>query len=424
MSKLTKLLFRPHRFFADIGSGRRPAPAAPAESGRPAPGPSTLTVPLGGEPPRDPAWVPPSAALGLYEACLHSGEGPDGLSHLMMWIPHLLEAGISFYVLVRDPKLQALVRQTYGDLAVLCAKGPLEVEDIFRAQPLLRAVFYPSNTGNNIHLLRFNHLTHIFLGHGDSDKSGSAHKFFRVYDEVWIAGQAHRDRFVNAGFSMEGIRFIEVGRPGSRALLQAKAAAGAARWQAGEPKSFLYLPTWEGTYAEQDYSSMAIANLLADRIGALPQTRLAVKFHPSSGKRLALYRGIDEAVRGEMRKRGREGMCWVADRMEPLPSCILRANMFICDISAVITECLAGDGPIFTYLPRDRPIITSASRMQTAEFTYTFSSVDELLARIAALDRDGDVLAEARGRAREYFLGATATLAGAFTAAVRRVAGR
>ena len=45
------------------------------------------------------------------------------------------------------------------------------------------------------------------------DKSASAHKFFRVYDEIWVAGQAHIDRFKNAGFNTAHIDFVKVGAP-------------------------------------------------------------------------------------------------------------------------------------------------------------------------------------------------------------------
>lgn len=414
MSKLSKLIFRPRQFFADKNK-KKTLPAAGKPPSKP---PQSKPVSLAGPT----LLVPPASVMSLYRVVLHTGEGKDGLSHIAMWVPHLIESGVPFYVMTRDLELYNLACKTFINVHFCYAKGPMEVERAILMQPTLRAVMYPSNTGNNIHFLRFNHLTHVFLGHGDSDKSGSAHKFFRAYDEVWVAGQAHHDRFVNAGFDISGMEFCEVGRPGSRPALRSTSnAARAADLAKPATVNFLYLPTWEGVYAEQDYSSTALANQILTRVAKIGST-VAVKFHPVMGKRAVHLKNLDAKIQSELGVLGLDAQVSVIERMAPLQSAILRANAYICDISAVVTECLAGQGPIFVYIPNDRPIITSQSKMGYQDFAYTFSSVDELIEKIALVAAKGDTLKKARADALEYLLGAKATLEQAFEKNVQRFA--
>jgi len=43
--------------------------------------------------------------------------------------------------------------------------------------------------------------------------------------------------------------------------------------------------------------------------------------------------------------------CNVINKHETVNNCILNSNIFICDISAVVSECLSSNAPIFLYIP-------------------------------------------------------------------------
>ena len=73
------------------------------------------------------------------------------------------------------------------------------------------------NVGKNIHMLRIRGLRGVFVGHGDSDKEASFNPFTKVYDEVWVAGQAGRDRYIRAQVGVRDENVYEVGRPSSAA---------------------------------------------------------------------------------------------------------------------------------------------------------------------------------------------------------------
>ena len=76
--------------------------------------------------------------------------------------------------------------------------------------------------GKNIHWLRNVNNTHIFIGHGDSDKDGSAHNLMKCYDHMMVAGEAHIDRMRAAGIEMPDEYYIKVGRPQLELFLSGK----------------------------------------------------------------------------------------------------------------------------------------------------------------------------------------------------------
>lgn len=44
--------------------------------------------------------------------------------------------------------------------------------------------------------------------------------FFRAYDENWVAGEAHIDRMLNAGFNLNGLKHLKTGRPNLLGILK------------------------------------------------------------------------------------------------------------------------------------------------------------------------------------------------------------
>lgn len=351
---------------------------------------------------------------------LHSGEGDTGQHHMRMWIPCLEESGVSFAVLTRNPKLYNYVRQTYPDVSVALATTPEHVETVVKSLSMARAVLYPSNTGNNTHILRFNHLTHVFVGHGDSDKSASAHKFFRAYDQIWVAGDAHIDRFRNAGFDLGHLKFVKVGRP---TLFNAVSSSEKTPWISRfDRPNVMYLPTWEGVYEEQSYSSLALApELLTEALRAVNGVGF-FKLHPQTGMRKPLYKSAEGAIVRHVANHNLEIQS--VDRRATVESIITSANIFICDISAVITDCLAANAPIFVYRPRHQALKVSESNMQLDQYAYMFSDANELREGLTKLMTEGDTLSQRREEAQQYLMGKHEILENRFSKELRTIANR
>lgn len=346
---------------------------------------------------------------------LHTGASlkGGGVDHVRTWIPAFEATGIEYVVVARSMDVYERLCAEYPDVPVSLVKDSADVDTLLHAFPSLRGFFYVANTANNNLFLRCSGGRHVFLGHGDSDKSSSMNRAFKAYDEIYVAGQAHIDRFANAEFDTSGMSFRIVGRPDSRRLL-AHADAPAA-----PPARVVYLPTWEGYCAEQDYSSLAIAGDLlaaAHRVSGLPVTG---KLHPLTGAARPEFKDIEGDL---MRASGlpRAALDF-AGRHGKLTDLLGADAVYVCDISAAVSECLMLGRPIFVYLPPDRGIRVVSGRLAHADYAYTFGSAEEFAAKLERVLGGDDPLAAARRQAREYFVSPGATRDGAFEDALREL---
>ena len=153
-----------------------------------------------------------SGSLYYSKIAIHTGEGAAAKEHLKLWIPILKKMEYEFCIITRTLTAFNQCITNYSNLNIIYAKSPQDIEKILENLNL-KVIFYLSNTGNNLHICRFNKYKHIFLGHGDSNKTASAHNGFKLYDEVWVSGQAHIDRFKNNNINMEGTKIKIIGQP-------------------------------------------------------------------------------------------------------------------------------------------------------------------------------------------------------------------
>ncbi len=376
----------------------------------------------------------------LKSSCfiLHVSEGAESLHHLDVWLPVFKKFEEELVIVIRTKQLYERIVQERPDTRVVYIKNGRNAEWLVKNSPLLKAVFYVSNTGTNVHFLRHTHLRHVFIGHGDSEKVASCSKYFRSYDEVWVAGLAHIDRFRNAGFDCSSIKFRVVGRPIARMLV--KQSVGSPSGQ------FLYLPTWEGYQDEQNYSSVLLIEKAMPRILAITGLDACVKFHPFNGKEDETLKEVEKRLRdgivhdavpssgspnsfggnqlnqvslqsnvykfslpldnpeGEMRP-ARQPRVRVAERTESATELMEHADFLVGDISSVISDFLVTGKPIFLFLPANRDVGMSSSSVPLDHYCYIYSDADELVDLIEKVIHKGDdYLQASRLAARSYFV--------------------
>src|SRR5699024_3013673 len=92
-----------------------------------------------------------------------------------------------------------------GDLPALFLPTGPDVE--YFKVPTIKLALYPTNIAKNNHLIRVPGVFDVFIGHGDSDKAGSVNPLSKIYDEIWVAGPAGRDRYLHAGVVIPSNRF-------------------------------------------------------------------------------------------------------------------------------------------------------------------------------------------------------------------------
>ncbi|MCT2590891.1 hypothetical protein LHJ74_13385 [Streptomyces sp. N2-109] len=194
-----------------------------------------------------------------------------------MWLETMEKLEGRPLVIVRE-------RHTLNDLgstAVPVACVPSAVHLMNMDLTMVRVALYPANVGKNIHMLRVPTMKHVFIGHGDSDKIASVNPYSKVYDEVWSAGKAGRDRYELAGVGVRDDSIVEVGRP-------QLAPIRGARHRAPEViPTVLYAPTWEGWTDDPGNTSILLAgeNIVRRLVEAPRPVRVLYKPHPFTGTR-------------------------------------------------------------------------------------------------------------------------------------------
>ena len=142
----------------------------------------------------------------------------------------------------------------------------------------LRAAFYVNASSGNGTLVRFQHMTHVYLGHGDSDKPPSYNPTHAMYDLIFAAGPAATRRYAAHGVSIPLEKFRIVGRPQVEDVVRSDRPIAEISSQ-----TVLYAPTWRGHVEETRLSSLPtgeriVAALLARGArGHLPAAPLQLR---------------------------------------------------------------------------------------------------------------------------------------------------
>ncbi len=419
MSKITKLLTNPNLFFMDFFKKRLQKSKVNALKSKKILHDSSIKKPVS----RATSTLIPEMGGGNINSftkithLLHTGEGVTCAFHLEQWVNEFISSDEKFAILTRNMGMYQWAAKQYHYLDVIYAKTAIDVENALNNLPALKAIYYFSNTGNLIHTLRYNIYQHIFLGHGDSDKAASAHKFFRVYDEIWVAGQAHIDRFKNAKFNIGHMKFVKVGRP---TLTQIVKNSVANLGTQKDIRTLTYFPTWEGAYEENNYSSAHLSVVLLSELQSKLGCNITAKYHPLMASRDKSLDTIASTLTQTFVDK--PFALEIADKAVPVEKLIVNSDVFICDISAVVSECISSLRPIFIYIASDRNIITSTSDMQYSDYAYPFSSVPQLMELInEVLIKGNDYLAEARYKALDYLLSINETISNEFTNQLKRI---
>lgn len=248
--------------------------------------------------------------------------------------------------------------------------------------PSIRVVLYPTNVVRNNEMVRIPGPLHCFIGHGDSDKVGSFSPLNRMYDEIWVAGEAAIDRYraVDEGIDLTALR--AVGRPQLAEIRRADPAE-----QHRGRLTVLYAPTWEGFFDEADYSSVAA---MGERIveGALAAgARVLFKPHPLTGHRLPEAARARTAIEARITRIG-DGSTLVPNTPNALYAAFNEADVLITDISSVITDFLASRKPY---------IVTNRRDLPPDQFTTAFPSAGAAVLLGSRLTELPDALADAQG---------------------------
>ncbi|MEU8751366.1 hypothetical protein AB0C88_12825 [Streptomyces chartreusis] len=209
------------------------------------------------------------------ETVLYFSGSKDSVYQVNMWLETMEQLDSKPLIILRERAILNNLAPT--TVPVICVPGGVHLMNLDLTN--VRVALYAANVGKNIHLLRVPTMKHVFIGHGDSDKLASVNPYSKVYDEVWTAGRAGRDRYAIADVGVRDDDIVEVGRP------QLAPIQGWNGVPEGRIPTVLYAPTWEGWDGNPGNTSIVLAgeNIVEQLVKADPPVRVLYKPHPFTG---------------------------------------------------------------------------------------------------------------------------------------------
>ncbi|MFH9391842.1 hypothetical protein [Streptomyces sp. NPDC017556] len=215
-----------------------------------------------------------------------------------MWLETMARVEGRPLIIMRERGLVPQLAET--SVPVLCVPAGTHLMNLDLST--VRVCLYPANVGKNIHILRVPTMKHVFIGHGDSDKLASVNPYSKVYDEVWTAGRAGRDRYALADVGVLDQDIVEVGRP---QLEPIRSWTGAVK---NPIPTVLYAPTWEGWDDNPGNTSLLLAgeNIVRRLLNAADPVRIIYKPHPFTGIRSGKAKAVNARIRAMLEKAAAE----------------------------------------------------------------------------------------------------------------------
>jgi hypothetical protein len=310
--------------------------------------------------------------------------------HIGMWSPWIERAGVPWVIVARTPAL-------FHQLAEMYPQTPIVQGDIPAS---VTGALYSHGAAANADFIQASSATHVFLGHGDSDKPLSASERVLQYDLVAVAGQAAIDRFAAAGLDLPAERIRVIGRP------QTEGIARGARRTPVRP-TVLYAPTWRHADDTLNVSSLAVADRI---VQALLDRGCTVAFRrhfagQNHAEAETMIVRVNELLMAD-HERTRRPHSWGAEAMErPLVDAFNAADAMVSDVSGIVVDFMASAKPLVMYAATFTDADAFRAAHPTAQAAYV---IDRDLTRLdAALDAalGKDPLAAVRAERADHYLG-------------------
>jgi CDP-glycerol:poly(glycerophosphate) glycerophosphotransferase len=286
------------------------------------------------------------------EVLVHLSGGLADTYQINVWLETLEQLDQRVLLLLRNPDMFEAMAPT--TLPAACVRSGTDLMSLDLSAATV--VLFPANVGSNLHVLRLPSLMSAFIGHGDSDKSASVNPYGKVYDELWVAGEAGASRWRRAGVGIHEDQLVKVGRP------QIAAVEVRAPREPGARPTLLYAPTWEGWNAAQNYCSVSVigTQLIEAALAHPAGIRVIYKPHPMLGRRdpkvLAAHSRL---VRLLTAAGGGHEVVTAGGRA--LFDCFNASDALATDISSVVSDYLASEKPyaVFNFSGADATAFTA-----------------------------------------------------------------
>jgi CDP-glycerol glycerophosphotransferase (TagB/SpsB family) len=361
--------------------------------------------------------VPRAVAAYTPEFVVYTSRPDDASYQVMMWLSYLKRAGLRFIIIARNTvPAAALAEQT--DVPVVEVRGIADLDAL--VVPSLKAAFYVNASSGNGALVRFQHLTHIYLGHGDSDKPPSYNPTHAMYDQIFAAGRAATRRYAAHGVRIPAEKFTIVGRPQVENVKQSTTPIAVV-----PQPTVLYAPTWRGHVEETMLYSLPVGERIVSALLARGAT-VIFRPHPFSydfPEDAAAIARMSSLLEDDRRKTGRPHL-WgaAAEKDRSILDCINDSDAMVSDVSSVVSDYLFSGKPFaMIAVPAEPQAFVAEYPVARASYVVRadLADLDGQLERMLG----ADPLAGQRADIRADYLGdfPAANYASGFVDAVRHV---
>ncbi|QXQ08936.1 CDP-glycerol glycerophosphotransferase family protein [Paeniglutamicibacter sp. Y32M11] len=289
------------------------------------------------------------------EFAIYTARPDDASYQVAMWLPYLQRTGKKFIIITRaETPSHALAELT--DAPIIMRKRLAGLDDLL--VPSLSTVFYVNASSGNGAMVRYNQLTHVYLGHGDSDKAPSYNPTHAMYDKIYAAGPAATRRYAQHGVIMDENKFEIVGRPQLESVTMASRGVR-------PDATVLYAPTWRGHVDETFLHSIPVAEGIVE---ALLRTGSTVIFrpHPFSyqfAEDAAIIEQVKALLAADAAASGRKHLWGAAAESElDIIGCMNASDAMVSDVSSVVSD----------YLYSAKPFAMVAVNVPVAEFSTEY----------------------------------------------------
>lgn len=325
------------------------------------------------------------------EVVLYTGRAEGGAYQIRQWLPLLQAVSPKVMVVVRHPTaIENLAAELPGDIPIVCSRENKDLDQVM--VPSVRTVFYVNSVTSNANLVSYRSVRHVYLGHGDSDKEISAHPAHRMYDVIFVAGQAAIDRYEAHKVKLDDGQARIIGRPQLDGVLPVSGTRSG-------PRTVLYAPTWSGYNEASSLSSLAYARpFIADLISR--GIRILFRPHPFSrngGPDAGYVSAIDHLLAVDSGQHLQSEAAGAASLVDLFND----SDAMVADISSLLVDYLATLKPIAALVRSPMP---SRTLYPSIEHAYLPSST---AAEAWNQFLSSDPLRERRERAAAYYLGGT-----------------
>ena len=299
------------------------------------------------------------------------------------WLPVINKLKYKFIILIRERyHYDYFIDKTIPTIFLNTTRLVEEISMI----DSIKAALYISNVGKNIHSIRSQYLKHIFIGHGDSDKSSSANNLMKLYDYMFVAGDAHIDRIKKQNLFVPHDYFFKIGRPQIELTIDKKN-----KTSKKNKLNILYAPTWEGYYEDSCYSSLKDIGKNILNFFNSSTYELIFKPHPLLGTVDSSY--LKTTINLSKASHFKSNILY---------DYFANADILISDISAILSDFLYFNKPIIVYKPKFVEDIHKEYPLTKCAYIIDYNTnLEKLINEI----KKNDYLYEKREKMKEYVMG-------------------